>query len=303
VFRDEASKGNFVIADQTLSALELLEADRIAAIKNVERLTSLIEEISPATKAVVEGPDFWNEKLGFEWLIGGQLAKQSVSMLVADPGLGKTTLMAQMTLSLSTGRSFLGSPPAPAARTLLIQAEGSRGAFQGRWRSACEAMGIEQSETRGWFIQADGSRDFFRDFEIGSRGFERVIEQSRAQLVILDTIGFFAQFNENDPNEWREKVMKPLRRCSIKTGVSFVLVHHQPKITDSNRDNRDGRGTSAMLGDCDHFWRLERVKDEQGLRDFVVRKNKYGTEETLRLSFDLGNAIFRPANVPIKEKP
>lgn len=281
-------------------ALSILEADRTAAAREVERLTGLIEEIRPATKSAVEGPEFWDEKLGFEWLIGGHLARRSISMLAADPGIGKTTLMAQMTLSLSTGRPFLGSPSPAVTRTLLIQAEGSRGAFQGRWRSACEAMGIEKADTRGWFIQADGSRDFFRDFEIGSVGFNRVLKDSGAELVILDTIGFFARFNENDPDEWRQKVMRPLRQATIEHGTSFVLVHHQPKITDANRDNRDGRGTSAMLGDCDHFWRLERVTDEPGLRDLVVRKNKYGVEQTYRMSFDLGNAIFRLTNIPIK---
>jgi RecA-family ATPase len=263
-----------------------LERDRL--LERVKELNTCLDELSPTDGPCVSTyREFMAETVGFEWLVGGLLARQTVTMLVADPGLGKSTLMAELSLSLATGRAFLNCPATAPAKVLMLQAEGSRAAFRHRVQTAQLAMGVTEPAT--WFIQAP----HFFDFQIGSRGLERLIKDSGAELAILDTIGYFARFKENDAEEWREKVMVPLRKLIDETGVSIILVHHQPKITDANKEAREGRGSGAMLGDVDHFWKLEKVRDEKDQRELVIRKNKYGAEPTIRLAFDKQNALFR----------
>lgn len=275
-----------------MSVEELLTAKRAEAARVTAELRDLEAAVAQIRgdlvgPAVINFPTFDAEDLEFQWLVGGMIAAQTVTMLVADPGIGKSTLMAQLTLAAASGRPFLAARIEEPMRVLMLQAEGSRAAFRARVRSARSAMGVVPPNL--WHIHAPD----FTDFQIGSDGLLRAVKESDARLVVMDTIGYFAKFKENDSEEWKFKVMRPLRRLIGETGCSVILVHHQPKQTEANKESRDGRGTSAMLADCDHFWKLETVKDEPALRDFVVRKNKYGAEGTQRLSFDAGNALFR----------
>jgi predicted ATP-dependent serine protease len=277
---------------------------RFSANSEVDRLNGLIAEISPPGKRFVNLSEFLSEQYDFSWLVGGLLARGALAMLVADTGLGKSTLMAQLTLCLVHARSFLGSRIQEPARVLMIQAEGARGAFQGRMNSATRALGLtERDAWDKWFIQAHD----FDDFRIGGPGLEAIVKDSKPDLVILDTLGYFAKFNENDAVEWKQRVAIPLRRLSNDVGTSFILVHHPPKETEVNKGNRDARGTSAMRADCDHFWRLDQVKGQPSLRELVVMKNRYGIAMTVELAFDAQNAIFRqtdggPEPAPVKTK-
>lgn len=268
-----------------LAVLEDMERDLL------ERLAALrvdMEALRPPEAPTMQIAAFETERVAFDWLIGGVLAAETTSMLVADPGIGKTTLMVQLSLCLAAGRPFLdGRVPQPVP-TLMMQAEGSRGAFQARLISARHALGLS-SEALPWFIQ----RRDFTDFQIGSSGFERAVMANGAKLVILDTLGYFARFNENDSSEWKARVSGPLKELSRRTGAAFILVHHQPKVTEANKDSRTGRGSSAMLADVDHFWKLETVKDRPALRTFVMHKNRYGQSMEFDLAFDAGNALFR----------
>lgn len=272
-------------------ALERLRALRMEAVARVEELDGLIAEVSPPGRSVVNLREFLAERHDFEWLVGGLLARGTLSMLVADPGLGKTTLMSQLTLSLVHGKSFLGGRVPGILKVLNIAAEGARGAYKARVDAAARALGFTDGEAWDrWFIQSIP----FDDFRIGGPGLERLVKESDADLAILDTLGYFARFNENDPSEWKQRVAAPLRKLTNETGCSFILIHHPPKKTEANKDERDGRGTGAMLADCDHFWRLDVMSGHPTQRRLVVRKNRYGKVMDVDLAFDAANAIFRP---------
>lgn len=241
-----------------------------------------------ALPTVVDEPTFDAEPTVIDWLVGGLIANETVTMLVADPGIGKSTFVSQLTLALANGLPFLGANISRPRRTLTLAAEGSRAAFRARRHATMRALGLQP--TKRWTIQ----HPRVNDFTVGGPHFERMVKESMAELVVLDTIGYFvAGWDENSSEQWKDKLMRPLRKLTA-TGVSFLLVHHQPKVTESNRGNRLGRGTSAMFADCDHFWLLEGVEGDgnEARRDFVVKKNKYGRGLTSRLRFDDTNALF-----------
>lgn len=224
----------------------------------------------------------------FEWLLGGVLTAGSVSMLAADPGAGKTTLVCQATICLVNGVSCAGIHVSRRWRTLLVAAEGARLPLRNRYQMACRSLGQPERAT-SWLIQP---RDF-SDFAVSSQAMERAIRRHRPDLVILDTIGYFAKFDENDAAQWKAGVMAPLRRLVGLYGCAFLLVHHLRKGEAEDLGSRV-RGTSAMRGDVDQLLILDApYGQDDPYRELWVWKNKYGESmRSIPLSYDAASAVF-----------
>lgn len=280
------------------SVVEQLKSKRDELLRQVSELEAdiadLTGEIDPS-QAPVHARDFVRESGEFEWIVGSLIAEGSVTMVAAEPRLGKTTLLVQLALCLSAGVNFLDFPVPRRARSLYILAEGSRHAFRARFRTACESLQLDPDGV-DWWIQPAGEMDF----QLRQNHVERLVASSGAKLVILDTLGYFHGGDENDATEWKKHVMGPLRSMAARHGCSFVLVHHYGKSVPGRARWERGRGSSAMFGDVDHWLGLERVeltKDEQALsepekarlaqrRELFVEKNKYGLDDySVRLEF------------------
>lgn len=237
----------------------------------------------------VRAETWLGEDLGsFQWLINGLLPKEGVAVMASDSTLGKTSLIAQMTICLSRGISFLGYTIETPQPTLTVAAEGSRLAFRNRFETACRSLRVGV-DGLSWYIQPEDLSDYM----IGSAGLEAMVAKSKAKLVVLDTIGYFHKGDENDANDWKRNVMQPLRGLIRKYGCTFLLVHHHAKGGDRHGWQK-GRGTTAMFADCDLWLRLEKA-DTGGdsARDLHIDKNKYGRMDYYEaLNFRQANAVF-----------
>lgn len=278
--------------DPSASLLERLRAEETRLL---ETLAECRRDITEVTGEEDEAPvaqldEFLAERnTDFDWIVGGSLARGSVGMLVADPAVGKTTLLVQLALKLSAGKEpWYDAPVSRPFQTLYVSAEGSRGAFQARVRTAREALSIPIGT--GWFIQRKG----VTDYQIGGTTLEAMIRKSGAELVILDTIGYFWKGDENSAVEWKSMVMKPLRDLISRHGCTFLLVHHQIKATPGREGWQRARGTSAMFADLDAFFRLEVDETDQSGATRVLSqdKNKYGLTQKWTLRFDAATARF-----------
>lgn len=238
-----------------------------------------------------------SERTEIPWLARPFLARQTVNMLVADPGVGKTALAVQMSLLLSAGRDLLGYHVQSPMQCLYVAAEGSRPAWIARMGTAARKLEVGTEGLRAFVNPPD-----MRSFQIGSIGLDQMISNTMPDLVFLDTLGYFAVFDENDASEWKQRVMVPLRGLVSKHGCSFILVHHLNK--DSRADGwKKGRGTAAMFGDVDAYIRLDQPEPDEPYVTLYVDKNKYAPTVAFTLAFDGVNAVFDLANIPIKEAP
>jgi RecA-family ATPase len=255
-------------------AVQILREEEEALLRKLELCRSDIAEISgdAAEDGPVSAVDWCGEDLGsFNWLIRGVVPREGVVVMCADAGIGKTTLICQMTICLSRGVPFIGFEVDLPAPTLTIAAEGSRLAFRNRFMSTCRALQVDMGGL-AWYVQPDRMTDYM----IGSAKLDRMIARSGAKLVVLDTIGYFHTGDENDANDWKRYVMRPLRGLIAKYGCSFVLVHHHSKGADRHGWQK-GRGTTAMYADCDVWMRLEKAEGYgDDARDLHIDKNKYG---------------------------
>lgn len=275
------------MSQEAIAELELKKHQFERNIGEIDRQLAKLRGADESVRAVSIG-DFLAENTGpVRWIIDGFLPKGATGVIAADGGVGKTTLMVQLTLCIAAGRKVFRFNTSQS-RVLYIIAEGARPLFRERVRSAMRALNIPNSVD--WSIQPP---DFF-EFAADGRQFQDLVESSRADLVVLDTLGYFFHGDENSSQEWKAKLMGPLRKISQRYGTAFFLVHHQGKGL-----TKKGRGSSAIYDDADLFLRLEaREPDESNVdppeRWLYVDKNKYGPSRTYKsLTYDAVNAVFR----------
>lgn len=257
----------------TRPARARIDAEIAAAKTRLRELEELADEFAPTPEndIPVNLPQFLGEPAtDFEWLLGGEIAKGTIGLLMGEPKQGKTTLAVQLSLSIAAGKDFLGRY-VYQTRTLYLAAEGARGAFQSRVRTAATTLGVEDSAVT-WHVQPHG----FTDFVLTGSKFRRLIDRSRAGFIVLDTYPLFAQqpYNVDDASEWLSKILLPLRHITIDTGCTFLLVHHMGKGGDKTGWKKV-LGTTRQFGDTDFFWRFEAHDEEPTQRVLYVDGNKY----------------------------
>lgn len=274
-------------------AAALLDAKIAAARQELLDLEALREEYAPTPDAdlPVALPSFLAEPAtDFDWLVGGEIAKGTTGLLIGEPKKGKSTLAVQLSLCIATGKDFIGRYTYQTP-TLYLAAEGARGAFQARVRTAAKTLGVDDRAVQ-WHIQPPG----FTDWLITGSKFRRLIDRSRAGFVVLDTYPLFAAqpYNVNDAAEWLSKVLLPLRVITIDTGCTFLLIHHMGKNGDKTGWQKM-LGTTRQFGDTDFTWRFEAQEEEASspMRVLYVDGNKYAEEsaETV-LDFRKKDAVY-----------
>lgn len=273
---------------------QLLAAEKVAFGKVEEvraALRRLRNEGDEAVRPVSATEFLLEDQEPLKWILKGLLAEESVALLVADGGKGKTTLLTQLCLCVADGRTIFEYDVVRQNPVLYVLAEGSRPAFRERVILAKRSIDVSFANLP-WFIQPGDCSDY----KIGSAGLEAMIEQSKAKLVVLDTLGYFHDGDENKANDWKTHVMVPLRALISKYHCSFVLVHHQTKASPDREGWQKGRGTTAMFSDCDLWMRLEGIEGQgnEWRRELFIDKNKYGSAGySKKLAFNADGAFFR----------
>lgn len=280
----------------TRERLRRLLAEKRQELQELERDVAALEGAEEESPPVVPLADFVQEALltgddTNQWLVRTQVPRGGLGFLTADPGLGKTTLLVQISLLLAAGRPVFGYHTVPC-RTLLVAAEGARQALAARVTCAARTLGIPHA-TPTWYVHGPAIANFL----LTGGPFEQMLEEARPQLVILDTLKHFWQGDENNADSFSRYVSGPLKDFGARYGCTFWCVHHHRKAAPGEEAGpHRGRGTSLMFGDADFWWRLERDKEAggvEGARTLFCDKNKYGPPFLpIHLTFDGEQAVL-----------
>jgi hypothetical protein len=168
-------------------------------------------------------------------------------------GVGKTILWTNLILALAAGwKEFLGlSLPGRPVPVLLAEAEGSRARFRERLRAVATRLGLPAAGLPITFPRKDSK------LWIADSDFPRMIEQSRAEFVLLDPITAFHEGEDNSNTDWRRYVRGPLADLSRGLGVAFGLSDHYGKPSDSRQGRHKLIGASAKINDAGAALRME----------------------------------------------
>lgn len=269
--------------------------------------------------APVHWIDFQAEQDESVYYCGDILMEETVNILVADGGVGKTTLVTQLCLALASGMPFLSFPCTAPINVLLLEAEGARSLYRKRSGKAAATLGIKDYYVNPrWTIQSK----WMSDFNAGGMVVEDQIRRSGAKVVVMDTLGYFlGEGDENSSKDWKQKIMFPLRRLRAMYGCAFILLHHEGKPGEMKFGHHKGRGSSAMFGDVDTWIGMESLQftpdDQEKLnrlspaerieardeRVLIWHKSKVGPKpEPIKLHLDVENAVLSVKDYSMRER-
>ena len=258
-------------------------------------------ETHPATR-----PDALDPKqLGFlsaaqikprPWIVEGWLLRKCVSLMIAPPGVGKSTLVVNLSLAIAAGYgNLIGPAVVDPCRVWYYNNEDDREELDRRYLAAIQEFGIDQRVLRDQggeriYVNSGTDRPLLIARRTGDgRGIaagdlDAIIDRIRKfniGVFIADPLVETHEGDEND-NGQMAKVARMYRRIAVETNCAVLLVHHTRKADKGSARGHDGdmdsgRGAGALNGVARAVWTLYTMS--------TVDAKAHGVSEDKRLSY------------------
>lgn len=229
-----------------------------AIVQSIEAAKPQWRELVTVTAAELMQADFPPRDM----LLHPFLESQSLSMIYAWRGVGKTHLSLGMAYALASGGEFLGWRAAAPVPTLYLDGEMPGAALRERVARIAASNDAEPPDGMLRFLTPDlQPKGVMPDLAtaLGQRAIEDVLGDAR--VIIVDNLSCLARAGkENEGDSWQPVAEWALRMRA--TGKSVVFVHHAGK-------GGQQRGTSKREDLLDVVIALKRPADytpEQGAR-------------------------------------
>ncbi|MDD2901827.1 MAG: AAA family ATPase [Syntrophales bacterium] len=210
-------------------------------------------------------------------IIGEGIFPEGAGMLVTgESGVGKSLLTLEMAVRLSHGIELYGLEVPRPRRILMVQSENPLHSVQFRLRRIL--VGLEVQGAPNVMLVDPAFR-----IDLANRkslqDLKNILENSRAEVVVLDPLSSYHRTNEND-NVAMRGLLDNLTHLSRLTGCAWIVVHHHGKPQDGTRDIWQYRGASSIRDWADTMIALLNKKgmDKQILRLMRFDKIRNGPD-------------------------
>lgn len=192
-----------------------------------------------------------------QWLFGRWLLRGEITAMIAPGGVGKSTLVSGIALSLASGCEFLGKTVWEGARTVWVWNLEDDRTEMDRSLAACAIYhGISEKHCGARLYVDSGLEQRLCTAIEGLNGLkiiEPVYENLRAEIIErgIDVLAIdpFVSSHEVDENSNSliDSIVKRWKRLAFETGCSIVLVHHTKKMGGREVRAEDSRGAVALI--------------------------------------------------------
>lgn len=192
------------------------------------------------------------------WIVPGWLLEKQVAMLIAPPGVGKSTITLHQAIAVATGTPWGGWTVDRPGNVLLINVEDDPDEMMRRTAAALDTMGIDQSAIEGKLFIHDCDREFLITKAVDNSKeiiwsplvdqLQETIRRHDIRLTIVDPFAETYNGQENDNNEMK-RAATGFRHIARQTDSAVCLVHHTSKAgSGAHGDMYSSRGGSASVG-------------------------------------------------------
>lgn len=219
-----------------------------------------------------------------EWIYGRHYVRRYVSVTVAPPGVGKTTLGTGEGLAIASGKPVLGVTPAERGRVWMWNGEDPIDECERRLAAACIQYGLTQQDVEGWLFLDSGrateivlatmTKDGTRISEPVVNQIVETIRQNSIDVMMIDPFVSSHRVSEND-NGAIDVVTKKWAKIAEVTGCAIELVHHARKTGGEEVTIEDARGGGALVGTVRSGRVLNRMTETEAKKAGVDEHRDY----------------------------
>lgn len=185
-----------------------------------------------------------------QWLSRGRVAAGKITLVDGDPGLGKSTLLADWSARVSRGEALPDGVAGPPRGVVLLSAEDG---LADTIRPRLEAAGADLDRIAALLTVPDGDGPpaglgRLPSIPADLPYLEQAITDIDAALVIVDPLMAYlgTETNAHRDQDIR-RALAPLAQLAERTGVAVVLVRHLNKAQSANALYRGG-GSIGIVG-------------------------------------------------------
>jgi len=208
-----------------------------------------------------------------EPILSPWLLTQSLTMIHAWRGIGKTHMALGIAFAVATAGKFLTWEAPTARRVLYIDGEMPAAAIRDRLKALVEGDDREFDPARLLILTPDAQVGPMPDLATreGQAAIEAIVAANGVELIIVDNISTLCRDtggSENDAESWRGPQEWALRMRRL--GRSILFIHHSGK-------GGGQRGSSKREDTLDVVIKLQRPSDYQPEQDarFEIHFEKY----------------------------
>jgi hypothetical protein len=248
---------------QAQATLDQIDQERTRSYPRVGRVKDLMQENLPP----------------IEWIIPG-LISQGFGYLAAAPGAGKTWMLLQWALAISSGGKVFGHVDVPCAPVLFLALEDTKASLQERIR----LLGYDyipdifyySTMEAGWAPLDDG----------GLQQLENAILATVPSLVVIDTLTSVSPNIKMGGNPYRAEYQSyvPVRSLAEKYECAIIGAWHFNK---ANRANVLEMTSGTMGLPAVSVNRIGLVREQDSSEARIKSHSKRGKEADWALHFDL----------------
>ncbi len=219
-----------------------------------------------------------------DWLWRGRIARGKVTMIVGDPGDGKSYLSLAIAAAVSRGDALPDGEKRPPADCLLWNGEdGLEDTIRVRAERVGAALG-RLHVIRGK-VDADGHREPFGLHHVAELR-EEILRRGNIALVVVDPIGALLGGVDAHRDAEVRSALQPLADVAHDTGVALVVIAHLNKSGASRSIYRVG-GSIGFVGLARSV--LLVAKDQDSGRRAIVQMKSNIAEAVAPVEFRIDN--------------
>lgn len=229
------------------------------------------------------------------WVVHPILAKGYVTVLIAPPGAGKSTITLSLAAAIATGRGeIIDMPVKERGRVWYINNEDDQDELKLRWLAAAKhfniswpdlaldhqpALYLESGTGNPLVIATRGGKD---GRAVVPKEADDLIAEIRAKGITVLVVDPFVETHGADENDNVQiaKVAALYRRVAKEGDCAVVVVHHTRKqpagSSEGHAGNMDsGRGASALMGVARFVQTLYGMSEKDAKRFGVAAEERH----------------------------
>ena len=201
------------------------------------------------------------------WLMHGMLLENALTLVVGQPGVGKTMLLHMLGYSLATGNDFFGKQVEVRGNVLGLFAEETSNESAIRWAACKQKLGKNDGKYKLFRRGLEHELKLVKFSKDEARAttqyrqLELAIKENNIKYIIVDPLISFqsGNYDENSNSNMEAYVKNYIVPLALKMGGAVIAGHHTNKLSmvashdnellvDNQNALMGARGASSLIG-------------------------------------------------------